>query len=311
MTTETERRVDDAPAAGPDRRVRTVMFVVAALVAGFIGRSIVTDGSDSFLVRWLPFLNRPTVTMFFVDGDYLVPVSRTVARSETGPAALFETLLDGPTGGSGLTNPYPPDTSVTSIDLTDGLLRVDLTGFSAASSLAHEALLQSLRSWPGVDDVAVTVDGSPLDTNSSGHLLYFYDEPRDRLVARQIGLVSPSDVLDAYLEGPSAAGLTGLPADVSSLGVTLDSNGLLRLSFTYRPSLRTYALDHPDSVRRVLEGLIATFTTGFEDVEGVYLDFEGHNALGAGQCANLLNTARLRPEVLNDERLLQRAAEGG
>ncbi len=82
----------------------------------------------------------------------------------------------------------------------------------------------------------------------------------------------------------------------------------MRLELTYRPSLREYALDHPDDVRRVLEGLIATFTTGFPQVQGVYLDFEGHNALGAGQCANLLNTAQLRPEMLNDERLLERTS---
>ena len=260
------------------------------------------------LVRWLPFLNRPTVTLFFSDGDDLVPVSRTVPRSETDPGRLMAMLLDGPAPGTGLDDPFPPGTTAAT-SLVDGVLTVDLSReFAAADTLAREAMLQSVSTWPGVDEARVTVAGEPLETNSSGRLLYFYDEGRDMLVARPVGLVAPADVLDAYLEGPDDPALTGLPDDIEALDVILEPNGLLRLEFTYRPSLRSYALDHPEAMRRVLQGLIATFTTGFPDVEAVYLDFEGRNALGAGQCANLLNTAQLRPEVLNDERLLARSA---
>lgn len=310
MVSETIEETDHRPDAS--RRTRTILLVAAAVVVGFVGRSIAVDGSDSFLVRWLPFLNRPTVDLFFADadGEYLVPVSRTVSRSESDPASLVGDLLAGPQDGLGLVNPIPDGTIVRSLSFEDGRLVLDLGGTygGEAGSLAHEAVLQSVQSWPGVDTAIVTADGRPLDTNSSGHLLYFYDEERDMLLARPVGLVSPADVLAAYLDGPSESALAGLPDDIAALGIELESNGLLRLEFTYRPSLRRYALDHPDSVRRVLEGLIATFTTGFSQVEGVYLDFEGRNALGAGQCANMLNTAQLRPEVLNDERLLARRA---
>ena len=61
-------------------------------------------------------------------------------------------------------------------------------------------------------------------------------------------------------------------------------------------------------MRRILEGLIASLTTGFADTGYVYLDFEGHATLGLGQCANLLRRVQPPPEILNDERLLSPAA---
>ena len=188
---------------------------------------------------------------------------------------------------------------------------MDLTGtyLLGAFGLTHESLLQSMRSWPDVSDVTVTVDGAPLDYQTTGHLIYFYDEQRDSLVARPTKLERPGDVLAEYLAGPDDLRLAGLPLDTESLGIELAPNELLTLEFTFRDSLREYAVDHPDSVRRVLEGLIATFTTGFPEVGGVLLDFEGHNALGLGQCANLLNTVQGQPEVLNDERILSRYAD--
>ena len=155
----------------------------------------------------------------------------------------------------------------------------------------------------------VTVDGVALETNTSGHLLFFYDEDRDMLIAKPTNRVRPADLLEAYLDGPDDPRLTGLPPDVEALSVDLGDNELLTLSLTFRDSLRSFAVDHPESVRRVLEGLIATFNTGFPEVGGVLLDFEGHNALGLGQCANLLNTVQPMPELLNDERLLSRYFE--
>jgi hypothetical protein len=166
-----------------------------------------------------------------------------------------------------------------------------------------------MRSWPGIDEVSVTIDGVPLETNTSGHLLYFYDETLDMLVAQTTNRVRVGDLLAVYLQGPDDSRLIGLPADIESLSIDLASNDLLTLGFAFRESLREFAVDHPESVRRVLEGLIATFSTGFPEVGGVLLDFEGHNTLGLGQCANLLNTAQLMPEILNDERLLSRHAE--
>ncbi|HSG80559.1 MAG TPA: hypothetical protein VLD62_13350, partial [Acidimicrobiia bacterium] len=62
MVSETIEETDHRPDAS--RRTRTILLVAAAVVVGFVGRSIAVDGSDSFLVRWLPFLNRPTVDLF-------------------------------------------------------------------------------------------------------------------------------------------------------------------------------------------------------------------------------------------------------
>lgn len=296
----------------PRSRVRLVALVIVALLAAAIGRGIVVDGRDSAFVRWLPWLDRTSVTLFFTDasGQRLVPVSRTVSQEQAMPAELVAALLAGPDPGSGLTNPLPPGTTVESVVLSNGTLTVDLGGAfdAAAPFLAQEAVLQSMRSWPGVTAAILTTDGTPLDTNTSGHLLYFYDEALDMLVAQPTNLIRPGDVIDAWLQGPSDADLMGLPPDISAIGVELGSNELLTLELTFTDSLREFAVDHPESVRRVLEGLIATFNTGFPDVGAVLLDFEGQNALGLGQCANLLNTAQTMPDVLNDERLLARYA---
>jgi len=292
-------------------RAWTMVLVIAALLTGLLGRSLVTDGSDSFLVSWLPWLGRTSVTLFYSDGEYLVPVSRTVPRDQATPQALVDALLTGPADGSGLINLVPAGTVARSVSIDGSFLSVDLSGTYAdeASLLSHEAVYQSMRSWPGIEHVSVTVDGVPLETNTSGHLLYFYDEAHDMLVAQATNRARVGDLLALYLEGPDDPRLTGLPADIYSLSVDLGSNDLLTLGFSFRESLRSFAIDHPESVRRVLEGLIATFNTGFPEVGGVLLDFEGHNTLGLGQCANLLNTAQLMPEVLNDERLLSRHAE--
>jgi len=291
---------------------RTILLVVGALVVGLVGRGLVTEGSDSILVRWLPWLNRTSITLFYGDagGDYLVPVSRAVSHDDSQPEFLVQALLDGPAPDAGLTSLIPDGTVADSVVLDEGTLRVDLSGTYqlGAFALTHESLFQSMRSWPDVEEVEITVDGVPLEIESTGHLIYFYDERRDMLIARPTALERPGDVLAEYLAGPGDAQLTGLPSDIESIGVELGSNDLLTLEFTFRDSLRNYAIDHPDSVRRVLEGLIATFTTGFPEIGGVLLDFEGHNALGLGQCANLLNTAQYQPEVLNDERILSRYA---
>ena len=298
---------------GP-RRLRVYIIVGIALVGGLVGRSLVADGAaDNPLLNWLPWLNRTPITLYFGDasGDYLVPVSLTLSR-DADAVDLVEALLSGPAEGTGLVNLVPAGTVVRSVSLGAEALSVDLSGefFGAASPLAHEAVRQSLASWPEVEEVYVTVDGAPLgDATSSGHLVYFYNEDLDMLAARPTFGVGPRDVLGEYLEGPGDGQLIGLPPDVQVLSFDYNrSNGLLTLDFTYQPSVRALAVDHPQAMRRVLEGLLATLTTGFPDIAAVWLDFEGHEALGLGQCADLLRTAQTQPEILNDERLLSRYA---
>jgi spore germination protein GerM len=292
------------------RRARTVFVVVLLVVVGFVARSLVTEGSDSVLVRWLPWMQKTPVTLFFGDAtsDRLVPVSRGLGRVGATPEGLLDALLAGPTEGIGLRSLVPAGTSVAGVDLTGSTLTVDLAGdvMELSAPLTRRAVFASLASWPGVDQVIVTVDGTAIAPPTEP-LLYFYDEPRDMLVAEPTIAADPRELATAFLAGPGDPALTGLPTDVTlnSFGVNQD-NGLLTLEMSYVPSLRQFALDHPDAVRRVLVGFITTMTTAFPQVDAVYLDFEGHATLGLGQCADLLRSAQLTPETINDERVLAR-----
>jgi spore germination protein GerM len=126
------------------------------------------------------------------------------------------------------------------------------------------------------------------------------------LVALPVSTSGPRATLNAYLSGPSDSELTGFPPDVRLLGYEYsETNRSLSLNFTYTPSIRTLALDKPDRMRLVLLGLIATLTE-FPEVRTVQLDFQGQSRLGLGQCSDLLRTPQPRPQLLNDERLLER-----
>jgi hypothetical protein len=288
-----------------------MVLIVAALALGFVARSLVTEGADSFLVRWLPWLQDETVTVYFGDpsGTALAPVARTLPRDATA-ADLVAELVAGPAAGTGVTALLPPGTSASRVAVTTTAIEVDLSGDPADfSPLARESLRQTLQGWEGAETVRITVGGVPVEVmDSTGHLVYFYDEGRDMLVGRPSEAEQPREVLAEFMAGPGTPALVGLPADVEliTFEFTADS-GLLSLDFTYLPSVREFALDHPEAMRRVLEGLIATMTTGFPQIEGLYLDFEGRATLGLGQCADLLRTLQLHPEILNDERLLARA----
>jgi spore germination protein GerM len=308
-----------APAAGSRRldhdrrrRNRWLLLAAAAVVIGLAGRVLVSgDGTDNPLLNWLPWMNRQSVTVYFGDPvtGYLVPVSRTVS-SNAEPGEIIESLLEGPDEGTGLVDLMPADTTHVSTSMDGSVLSVDLAGDADAfeDAATRDALLWSLASWPGADVARVRVAGTELGP-ASLHLVYFYDEARDMMIARPTSRQGPREVLAEFLTGPDEARLAGLPSDVTLLTYDYSrNNGLLSLDFTYLPSVRELAVDHPEAMRRVLESLLATLTTGFPEIEAVWLDFEGHEALGLGQCADLLRTAQTRPEVLNDERLLSRYA---
>lgn len=292
------------------KQVRNAVLVVTLLVGGFVARSLATDGSDSLLVRWLPWMQKTQVTVFYADasGEYLVPVSRSLPRDQANPQGLVDSLFSGPIDGIGLQRLLPAGTTATSVALDGGTLSLDLSGdvMELSAPLVRRSLFESLRSWPDASEVFITVDGVALEVPTEP-LVYFYDEARDMLVATPTAAGDPRDLATAFLAGPGDDWLTGLPTDVTlnSFGLNQD-NGLLTLELSYVPSLRRFAVDHPESVRRVLEGLIATMTTAFPQVDAVYLDFEGHATLGLGQCADLLRSAQLPPGVLNDERVLGR-----
>lgn len=314
ITADDTTQADTAVVPSRARYWRTGLLVALLLVVGVVARSIAVDGSDSMLLRWLPWMGRTPITLYYADpsGEALAPVSRTVSRDDISADTLVAELLAGPAAGTGLHPLLPGGTTASAVTLSAGTLSVDFTGDPAAFAdpLVAASLRHSLLSWSAVTDLVVTVDGVPVDVLAApGHLVFFWDESRDLLVARPTTETDPRQVLTEYLAGPGTPGLVGLPDDVRL--ITYDFNpgsGLLSLDFSYVPSVRTFALDHPEGMRRVLEGLIATMTTGFPQVGGLYIDFEGQATLGLGQCADLLRTLQLQPEVLNDERLLARVA---
>lgn len=300
-------------------RVRTAVLVVGLIAVGWAARSVAVDGSDSAVVRWLPWMSRTSITLYFGEssGEGLVPVSRTVSRGEMSGEVLVAELLGGPAAGTGLRPLAPEGTTVRSVTMTDGVLTVDLSGDPAAleDALVLTSLWHSLTSWSAVERVELSIDGVPVDLDTvPGHLVFFWDAGRDLLVGFPTPAANPREAIDEFLTGPVDGGpgtpsrLIGLPDDVRLVAYDFNpSSGLLTLDFSYVPSVRAFALDQPEGMRRVLEGLITTMTSGFPEVGGVYLDFEGQATLGLGQCADLLRTLQLRPEILNDERLLARS----
>jgi hypothetical protein len=297
--------------AGGSKGFRMFLVVSAALAAGFLGRGLVADGvANTFLSDLLPWMSGTPITLYFgdVSDRYLIPVSRTLTGDDDSVSGLVEALLDGPDEGTALRNPIPSGTVAQVVRIEEETLYVDLSSeyLNTGSLLRHEALTQSLMSWPGIEEAHITIDGARLDVvTSSGHLLYFYDRSLDMLVAAPVTDEGVGDVLSAYLDGPQDPNLIGLPDDVRVLSLeSAPGSGLLVLNLTYSPLVREFAVHDGDAMRRVLEGLIATLTTGFPETNFVFLDFEGQASLGLGQCANLLRRVQPPPEILNDERLL-------
>ncbi len=304
--TVTER----APSAPRKRRAVTVAIVAALLVAGLAARSAVGNGSESILVRWLPWMDHSRVTLYYGHPQDLglVPVSRTIASDDA--ADVVSALLEGPEADTGLIALLPPDTALRTADLVDGVLSVDLAGDAEAirEPAVLQSVIRSLTSWPQADRLVLTIDGMAVDAGPLPRLLYFWDGSREMLVAIPTPAVSTAEMLADYLTGPPAP-LIGLPGEVRLLHSELNqANGLLKLEFSFAESLREFALADEAGMRRVLEGLIATMTITDPVVDGVYLDFEGRSMLGLGGCADLLRSLQLAPKTLNDERLLARAA---
>jgi spore germination protein GerM len=277
----------------------------------------------------LPWFNQPLVTLYFMDesGTFFVPVTRPVsAHEELWHTAVTE-LRRGPKPGSPLRNVVPNDLVVSALAVHNGIAHLDLAG-SAITRLDAEtathaamALQQTLLALPTVMQVEITVAGHPLFTaldnvssvpGQRGDLLYYVadnylvavpfpsnpDQQNTTLAAlRQIAL--------AYLQGaPTASRLVGLPPQTELLELTFnEENGLAYVNLRYTQAVRELAIAEPEQMRLVLTGLIYTLTA-VPGVKAVMLDFEGQRQLGLGQCRSLLRTPQLRPEILNDERLM-------
>jgi spore germination protein GerM len=285
------------------------IFAALALVAvGFWLRSLTSAGAHFGISDW-PWVRTATVTLYFSDGRFLFPVSRRMPANSELQNAVLRALLAGPEARSSLKGWIPPGTEIRSFSFSNGTAQIDLSRAFLDSSrrpdLAKAAIIETMTAVPGVSSVALTVEGSPV-TASAVRMPILYYASAAGLIALPTAASEPRAALDSYLSGPGDPELTGLPSDVRLLGYGYnEANRSLSLNFTYTQSIHTLALDKPDRMRMVLLGLIATLTE-FPGIRTVQLDFQGQTRLGLGQCSDLLRTPQPRPQLLNDERLLER-----
>jgi spore germination protein GerM len=246
------------------------------------------------------------VNLYFADGQFLFPVSRRFPANDRLPRAALEALLAGPSRSGKLRSAFPRDVEIRSFSVADGVARMDLSralGTGEAERMALAAMTQTMIGLPTVTSVAVSVQGQPVAASASRTPLLYFPSP-DGLVAVAHDAADARAALRAYLSGPPAPEMTGLPSDVRL--VSYDYNGadrVLSIGFTYTAAVRALALEKPDRTRMLLLGLIASLTE-FPEVRAVRLDFGGQSRLGLGECSDLLRSPQPRPALLNDERLL-------
>ncbi len=222
------------------RRLKLVLVIVTALALGVLGRAL-ADGNleNSFLADVMPWMRGTSVTLYFGEpsGRHIVPVTRTLSGDQESPGGLVEALLGGPAEGTILLNAMPDGTTALSASVEGSTFSVNLSAayLAARPPPLDEAVVQTLMSWPGVDDVQIAVEGDVLAlTGSSGHLAYFFERERDMLVATPIGGRSHRELMAAYLRGPDDPGLVGMPADVRVTSLqSAPGSGLLVVDLTY------------------------------------------------------------------------------
>ncbi len=296
------------PQSLPARRVSARVLVRVLLFSAVIGTGLWLRTLEPMdRAGWLPWTPTATVTLYFAEGPLLFPVSRRVPATDELPRVALEALLAGPSAASGLASALPRGVEALSMRVIDGVARVDLSRAfvegQADTRMAVAAVTSTMTRLPGITSVALSVEGELLG-DSADHVSMLYYPSASGLVASPVSATDPRAALAAYMSGPSAPDLTGVPSDVRLATYEFDRiTGLLSLGFTYTPSMRTLALETPDRVRFLLLGLIATLTD-FPEVRAVRLDFGGQSRLGLGECSDLLRSPQPRPVLLNDERLL-------
>ena len=282
----------------------TRIFAVAAV----LGTGLWIRGLEPVKLApaWWPW-KTTAVTLYFSDGHFFFPVSRRMPTTDDLPRLALQALLAGPSPGSGLKNLIPAGVEIRSFTLADGAAQIDLSEVIVAEQNMHDAemaIVQTMTRLPGVTSVSLSVEGKLL-VQSARRTPFLYYPSEDGLVAVSSPATNPREALAAYLSGPPSSELTHLPPDARLLAHEYDSaGGLLSLQFAYTPLVRELALEKPHQMRTLLLGLIAGLTE-FSEIRAVRLDFGGQTRLGLGECSDLLGTPQPRPDLLNDERLLE------
>src|SRR5262245_2806435 len=291
---------------GADSSRRLAWLIgVAVLIAAGIWLRMLPAGSLR-AAGALSWTSTTTLNLYFAGGQFLFPVSRRFHTSDQLPRAALEALLAGPNQSARLRSAIPRDVEIRSFSVAEGVARIDLSralGTGDGERLALAAITETMTGVPGVTSVAVSVQGQPVAARISRiPILYF--PSADGLVAVPHDSADARAALDAYLSGPPAPEMTGIPSDVRLVSYDYSpGDRLLSIGFTYTPAVRTFALEKPERTRMLLLGLIATLTE-FPEVRAVRLDFGGQSRLGLGECSDLLRSPQSRPALLNDERLL-------
>ena len=113
-----------------------------------------------------------SVAVYFLRGEKVSPVRRTIAATPAVARAALTELLAGPTNeeaASGLASAIPAGTSLRDISVSGGVATVDLDGTfddggGSASMLGRVAqVVATLTRFPTVDRVAFRIDGRPVE----------------------------------------------------------------------------------------------------------------------------------------------------
>lgn len=312
-------RSDKSPQSrgGTRSRFWGLLLILGVILLGAVMRVIPSATESGGLAQWLPWMNQPTVTLYFsaAEGRVFVPISRNVSSADDLPRTTLEELLRGPQTGSGLVSTLPPGVTIHKLEIRDDVAYVELAGATLTDWRAEQvtrattAIHKSLTALPQIETVVLSIDGHRQDPGAGLTGLPLYFGMGSYLVSvdsgRAADATDPRSLVEAYLHGPpDSEELIGLPPDTALLGLDFNpENGLVKVNLSYTEAVRSLALDNPDGMVLVLTGLIATLTE-LPGVKAVMLDFEGHSQLGLGQCASLLRTPQLRPQSLNVEPLL-------
>jgi spore germination protein GerM len=113
-----------------------------------------------------------SVAVYFVRGEKVSPVRRTIAATPAVARAALTELLAGPTeeeAASGLASAIPAGTSLRDVSVSGRVATVDLDGTfddggGSASMLGRVAqVVATLTRFPTVDRVAFRIDGRPVE----------------------------------------------------------------------------------------------------------------------------------------------------
>ncbi|MDD2421295.1 MAG: GerMN domain-containing protein [Heliobacteriaceae bacterium] len=119
------------------------------------------------------------LTLYFADvkGQNLVPVKRTIAKTESVARTAVEELIKGPGANTAVLPTIPAGTRLVDIALKDGVCTVNLSkevqinhqGGSAGETLTVYSLVNTLTQFPTVERVQLLVEGQK-EESLVGHL---------------------------------------------------------------------------------------------------------------------------------------------